>query len=91
MNITVQFEAQAKRAVGTGCETLSVDDSHTIREVLQTLANRHGQGLREIVLDGNGGINRALLLFVGDQQSVDLEASLADGDTLTIMPPVSGG
>jgi molybdopterin converting factor small subunit len=53
---------------------------------------RTAGGLGRILVDEGGALRPTLLVFLGDEQVAgDDEGELADGDTLTIMTPVSGG
>jgi hypothetical protein len=56
------------------------------------VADRHGEAVRNLLVDGRGNVQPTLLLFVGDQQVARLEPRpLSEGDELTIMTPISGG
>jgi molybdopterin converting factor small subunit len=56
------------------------------------VATLHPESLRPIVINAAGEIQPSLLIFLGDDQVVrDDTKELADGDTLTIMTPISGG
>lgn len=92
MKITVEYEAQAKRAAGVGSETVDVEVGTTVADVLKQLASAHGDPLKSILLDNAGALQPTLLLFVSDEQ-IDRDGStqLSEGDSLTVMTPISGG
>ena len=92
MKIIVQYETQARRAAGVGSETVEVSEGATVAQVVRQLAASHGDPLRAILLDDAAEIQPTLLLFVSDEQ-IDRDGStaLSDGDSLTIMTPISGG
>ncbi|MGE3805031.1 MAG: MoaD/ThiS family protein [Gemmataceae bacterium] len=90
MQVTVQYSAQARTATGTASETIDLERATSIRSVLVQLADKHGDGLRKILLTGQGDVHQALLLFVGDEQ-VDAARELHAGDVLSILPPLAGG
>lgn len=92
MQITIRYEAQAKRAAGVGSETIEVSDPCRVSDCLRQVADAHGDALKPILLNSEGEIQPTLLLFKGDEQiGKAAEAELSDGDTLTIMTPISGG
>lgn len=92
MQITIRYEAQAKRAAGVGSETIEVNGPCRVSDCLRQVADAHGDTLKPILLNSDGEIHPALLLFKGDEQiGQAAEAELSDGDTLTIMTPISGG
>jgi molybdopterin converting factor small subunit len=92
MRITVKYMAQLKQAATVPSEALDVDGPCTAEEVLRRLAERHDERFRRIVLDGNGKVHAALLLFVGDEQVPPGSPHVfRDGDVLTVLAPMSGG
>ncbi len=92
MQITVQYEAQARRAAGVGSDTIEVSDACCVNDCIRRVADAHGEQLRSVLVDTNGEIQPALLIFLNDVQVVrQAEGVLSDGDTLTLMTPISGG
>ena len=92
MLIKIQYEAQAKWVAGVSSETIEVSDRCRVSDCIRQVAESHGDDLKQVLLDGAGDIQSTLLLFLDDQQIVrDDEFELADGNTLTIMTPISGG
>lgn len=92
MQITIRYEAQAKRAAGVGSETIDVQTPCRVSDCIRLVADTHGDTLKPILLNAEGGIQPTLLLFRGDEQiAKGDETELSDGDTLTIMTPISGG
>jgi molybdopterin converting factor small subunit len=61
----------------------------TLREALAALFALH-PGLRDRVLTETGEIRRHVNVFVGADRST-LEAPVAHGDDISILPAVSGG
>ncbi len=92
MKVTVRYTAQAREAVGTASETIELDGPVTVHDLVVRLARQHGSAFRRLALDEKGCPHAALLVVLGDEQvrSSDPRA-LADGDTVTIMSPISGG
>ena len=92
MNVTVKFVAQARAAAGVSSESVDVPEAATPGSLLKQLAERHGDSMRGLLLDGDGNPHRSVLLAVGDEQvRVDDPRELKAGDVISIMTPISGG
>jgi molybdopterin converting factor small subunit len=93
MQITIQYESQARRAAGVSSETIEVPDGcRSICDCIRTVAAAHGEELKPILVNADGEVQPTLLVFLNDSQIVrGTESMLSDGDTLTLMTPLSGG
>ena len=92
MQVTIQYKAQARRAAGIGSETIEVSDSFCAGDCIREVATAHGEQLKPILVNADGEVQPALLTFVNDVQIArNDDKTLADGDTLTLMTPISGG
>ena len=92
MRIKVTYFGQIKAAVGRGTEEVEVEEATTARELVRVLARRHGGDARRMLLDDADEVQRGLLVVVNDEQALPHDtSSLADGDRVTLMPPISGG
>ncbi len=92
MNVTVEYTAQIKRAAGTARETLDVADGATVSDVLRAAADRHDDSFQRLVLTADSAPQPTLLIFVADEQvRADSTEPLADGATVTLLSPISGG
>ena len=92
MRITVEYTAQLKRAAGTGREEFDLPEQTTARDAIREIAGQQQESLGSLLLTDGGDIQPSLLLFVGDQQvGANADPKLTDGQTLTIMTPISGG
>jgi molybdopterin converting factor small subunit len=68
-------------------------DGSTVAEVLSSLEANH-PGIRARVLDDTGALRRFVNVDVGDEDvrfSGGLEAEVADGAKISIIPAVAGG
>jgi molybdopterin converting factor small subunit len=90
MRVTVHYLAQIKRAVGCAVEEFHAPEPATLRELLALVADRHGPGLRPLLLDEQARPVKSLLFFIGDEHA-DPCRPLHDGDTVTILAPMAGG
>ncbi len=92
MRIVVHYMAQIKRAAGRAVEQIELDRSSTVQELVVRLAQGGEEPLRRLLLDAQGALQPALLLFVGDEQvSAGQPLSLRDGDVVTVLSPMAGG
>lgn len=92
MQITVQYEAQARRAAGIASETVEVADRCSVSDCIRQVADTAGEPLKPILIDAAGAVQPSLLTFLNDVQIMrSNDRLLAAGDTLTLMTPISGG
>ena len=78
MQVKVLFFASHRRAAGTGEATLELPFGATVREASQLLEQQYGLALR------------GSMVAVNDEYATP-ERVLESGDTLALIPPVSGG
>ena len=84
MELELRYFAMIREAVG---------ERTTVRDVLATLENDHPD-LEGTLLADDGTIARSVTVLRNGTNVVHLErgaTELADGDTLSITPPVTGG
>ncbi len=92
MLIAVEYTAQLKRTAGVGRETIDVPEGTTVRSAIGHIAEQHDEPMGKMLLTSGGDVQPTLLLFLGDRQiAAGEDPVLNDGDTLTIMAPISGG
>lgn len=92
MQVTVHYATQVKRVLGVAAEIIDMPESCTAADVVLAVADRHGEAVRELLVDDRGDVQPTLLVFVGDRQVARREpCPPADRDVLTIMTPISGG
>ena len=88
---TVRIPTQLRTLSG-GAAEVSVDGS-TVGEVLKALESAH-PGFAARLFDDTGGLRRFVNVFVADEDVrflLGLETSVADGQTVSIVPAVAGG
>lgn len=77
----------------TGGEKEVTADGSTIAELLDSLEHNH-PGLKARVLDDTGALRRFVNVYVGDDDVRfigGLDAEVADGAQVSIIPAVAGG
>ena len=92
MWVRVEFFAQARDAAGRSGESVPLAENATLLDLARTLATKHGPRLGQLLLGPDGGLSRHVLFTVADSHvSRGATLALADGDRVTIVPPISGG
>ena len=72
-------------------EIIEIPNKETIKlkELIDHLAKRHGSEIRKYIIEGFGEDLSVLILVNGVH--ADYEATIRDGDIVSILPPASGG
>lgn len=92
MKLTVEYEAQVRKAAGIASETVELDTPCTLQSLIMHVAENHGDPLKPILLDSEGNLQKSILLFLADRQvRWDHAPELSEHDVLTILSPISGG
>ena len=92
MKVIVNYTGQLKTAMGTGVDCLNVEMNCTLSRLIHDVANQHDDSVKRILFDNDGAVHRALMCVVNDVQTrPGEEVILQDGDTITLIPPISGG
>ncbi|MDA0807038.1 MAG: MoaD/ThiS family protein [Planctomycetota bacterium] len=92
MVVTVEYTAQLKRAAGKSREDFELDDSDTLVDLVNVIADRHGDELSRLLKTADGNPQSTVIPFVGDDQvRWDAADVLRDGVTVTLLSPISGG
>ena len=79
--VSVRLFAGAAEAAGVRIHRISVEDGVTVDEVFDRIAGE---------FPALAGM-KASLKFAVNQEFVEMDQSLSDGDELAVIPPVSGG
>lgn len=92
MVVTVEYTAQLKRAAGKASEDFELDDSGTLIDLVNAIADRHGDELARMLKTADGTPQTTVIPFVGDDQvRWDAADALSSGVTVTLLSPISGG
>lgn len=92
MVITVEYTAQLKRASGKSREEIELADSGTLLDLVNAIADQHGDELSRMLKAVDGSPQTTIIPFVGDDQvRWDASDALRDGVTVTLLAPISGG
>ncbi|WP_267640816.1 ubiquitin-like small modifier protein 1 [Haloarchaeobius amylolyticus] len=92
MNVELRFFANFREAVGQKTIARRYDESDTVGDVLAALEAEFGGLEGELLEDGEIRPQLSVLKNGRDVVHMDGPATtLADGDTLSVFPPVAGG
>ena len=93
MQVTVEYAAQIKQIAGVAREVIELDGPCPVAEVALRVAASRSEGLAEILLGEDGQPRPSILVFRGEDQVRwdDTETLVEDGETITLLSPVSGG
>lgn len=92
MIVTVEYTAQLKRAAGKAREDFELDDSGTLIDLVNAIADRHGDELARMLKTADGIPQTTIIPFVSDDQvRWDAADALRDGVAVTLLSPISGG
>ena len=92
MNITVNYCGQIGQILHLEREEIECAAPIRLVDLLNDLADRHGETFRRLVFHDAGQIRTSLLITVNDN-AVPLSSlpALQDKDELTLLPPIAGG
>lgn len=92
MVVTVEYTAQLKRVSGTASEDFELDDSSSLVDLVNAIADRHGDDLTRMLKSDDGVPQSTIIPFVDSNQvRWDAAGVLHDGVTVTLLAPISGG
>ncbi len=93
MPVTVEYAAQIKRVAGVAHDIIELAEPCTVAEIARRVAANHGDQLADILLDDNQQPRPSILVFLGENQVHwdDDKTLVQDGQTVTLLSPVSGG
>jgi len=92
MRITVEYAAQIKRAAGRASDTFDFGNDAKVDDVLDRIAQEHGEAMNGLLFDDERNLHPSILLFIGDEQVRETQShTIKDGEVLAILAPISGG
>jgi molybdopterin converting factor small subunit len=93
--VKVELIGILRGAAGKSRMRLSLKERSTVRELVEELTARLGQGFREALIDSELGDPRPNALILVNRREIgtlqNLETILHDGDTVTLVPVTHGG
>jgi MoaD family protein len=92
MIVTVNLLGQLRHMAGKDSERCEADSDWRLQDLVDDLCREHGEEFAGFLRDDTGRIRPFILVLVnGEAVDRDPSRKLADGDEITLMPPISGG
>lgn len=93
MKIKVKYFNMLRELVGIKEEYYTFSSSPTIQALLEEACSKHQQKLKDKLLDTEGKMKPAILIFLNSQlvNHTKLNQNLSDNDEVYLFPVISGG
>jgi molybdopterin converting factor small subunit len=93
VQVTVEYFAQARAAAGDRLrETVAIAGGSSLADLVRWLAQTHGSRMQALLLGPSAAVSPSIIIAVnGVQASPGDDVRLHGGETVMIMPPISGG
>lgn len=93
MRIRVKYFAYIRALVrDTKEEEVELGDGSKLIDLLMRLTEKYGDKFREMLFpSSNDKLSEEVIILLNGRSTDDLETPLKDGDTVSIMPFLSGG
>jgi molybdopterin converting factor small subunit len=92
MQVNVRVSGQLRAALGAASIELTIGAGSSAADAVRQLADGRDAAVRAALLRDDGEIQPTLVIAVGSDQVADAATlALQEGDTVTILPPISGG
>ncbi len=94
MKITVQYFTVIRNITGKKEEALELLAETSVLKLLEQLIEKYGAAFQRMVQSGSNFPGLKVLFLVNGQNTENLgglNTTLKNGDTLSIIPPLSGG
>lgn len=89
MEITVRAYASLKQTIGQKTITISLPDGATVSDLADALAEEYPDVTPELFADND--LREAIRIHYNGQVLTETDVTLADGDTISLMPQIAGG
>ena len=94
MKVKIQYFASIRELVNLREEVIEVPEGTNVKSLLDLLASKHGQKLKEYLFD-DAGNPRAYLQFILNEETLSktggLSTVLKNDSVFAVIPPVGGG
>ena len=90
--VHVRFDSQVRRLAGCNRISVDVDDTATLQQIVQRVAEVGTEQLRTTLLDDQQSLRSSILVFLNDDLvSKEQLLVLHDGSELTLTTLIAGG
>ncbi len=84
------YFARLRELTGKDEEELDLPEGSRCIDVVKAIVDRYGEDLRRYLLDESGTLRKAFAVALNGER-VTLETEVSEGDTVVVIPPISGG
>jgi MoaD family protein len=90
LKVKTLYFARLRELTGREAEELDVTEGSRCIDVVRAIAERYGEGLRRYLFDESGALRRSFAIALNGERAAP-ETEVRDGDTVVVIPPISGG
>ncbi len=84
------YFARVRELTGRAADEIDVPEGSRCVDVIRAIADRYGEALRSYLFDESGSLRRSLAVALNGER-VPPETEVREGDTVVVIPPISGG
>lgn len=91
--VKTRYYAYLRELTGIREEEITLSEGATVRTLIEQLIQKYGERFKNYILSDNMELKPSIAIAVNGVKIPDdpLNKILRDGDTLVILPPISGG
>ena len=90
MAVKVKFYGSLKNLLKEKEITISLE-SGTLADVVRKLADHYGKEVKKELLDKEGHLDNSYAVFINEEKSSQLDATVKEGDEVVITSMLAGG
>ncbi len=94
MEVEVRYYAMLREIAGKRFERVALPEGSTVRDLIDLLVERYGEGFERYIYDGEKRV-RGYLSYMLNGVNINslegFETPIRDGDILSLLPPIGGG
>jgi MoaD family protein len=90
LRVRTLYFARLRELTGREAEEFDVPEGSRCIDVVRAIAERYGEDLRRYLFDESGSLRRSFAIALNGERASP-EAEVREGDTVVVIPPISGG
>jgi MoaD family protein len=90
LRVRTLYFARLRELTGREAEEFDVPEGSRCIDVVRAIAERYGEDLRRYLFDESGSLRRSFAIALNGERATP-EAEVREGDTVVVIPPISGG
>ncbi|GBC70303.1 hypothetical protein HRbin02_00067 [Candidatus Calditenuaceae archaeon HR02] len=93
ITVKTKYYAYLRELTGIREEEITLSEGATVLTLIEYLVKKYGASFKSYILADNMGLKPSIVIAINGVKISDdpLNRRLRDGDTLVILPPISGG